>query len=165
MGVNETSLLLFKYLLTSVIALSPVQVADITQQSTIAVGPWIVEAEVCDPKTPDRDALVKRKAVSSMLQFMKGFIEYYLEVPTEEVNNDDATDNVTPKHRPVPLLFVSSFRKNNRPPSWKNTDEKIQEILPLLGLSEDTFQDLKNRTDEKPVLLVRVTLDRRFSSD
>ena len=129
------------------------------------VGPWIVEAEVCDPETPDRDVLVKRKAVSSMLQFMEGFIEYYLEVPTEEADSDVAANNATPEYRPVPLLFVSSFRKSNRPPSWKNTDEKIQEILPLLGLSEDSFQDLKNRTDEKPVLLLRVTLDRRFSSD
>ena len=124
-----------------------------------------MEAEVCDMATPDRESLIRRKAVLSMQHFMEGFVEYYLEVPSERVDSDVVTDTAASDYRPVPLLFVSSFRKSNRPPAWKNTDEKIQEILPVLGLSEDSSQDLKNSNGEKPVSLVRVSLDRRFSSE
>ena len=146
-------------------AASNVVVVDITQQNTIAVGPWIVEAEVCDPEKSKRETLVKRKAVSSMEQFMEGFVEYYLEVPSERQDKEVNPEDTIPKYRPSPLSFISSFRKSNRPPAWKNTDEKIQEILPLLGLSDDAFQDLKNVADEKRVLVVRITLDRRFVSE
>ena len=124
------------------------------------MGPWIVEAEQCNIQGQERERLLKQKAVASMTQFMHGFVEYYLEVPTmpEEVGDQKV-------FRPVPLIFAPCFSKDTRPPAWKNTDEKLQEILPLLGLSSNSAQELKHRTTENPVAVVRITLDRRFSSE
>jgi len=136
---------------------------DITQLKTIEVGPWIVEAKICDVSESEKDALVKRKAISSMSHFMEGLVEYYLELPSRRITAEDEADDSETSFEPYPLVFISSFRKTNRPGAWKNTDEKLQEILPLLGLTDDAFQVLKSADNDKPVKLVRVTLDRRFS--
>lgn len=96
-----------------------------------------------------------------MTQFMQGFVEYYLEVPTiqyEKGENETA-------YSLSPIIFAPSFNKETRPPAWKNTDEKLQEILPLLGVSLESAQELKNQTSDNPVAIVRIALDRRFSTD
>lgn len=136
---------------------------DMKKQSTLAIGPWIIEAEQCEVEVEKRPELLQRKAIASMTEFMKGFVEYYLEVPTimhEEGNEDHKT-----MYTPLPLVFAPSFQKETRPTAWKSTDEKLQETLPLLGLTVKAAQELKCPTTDNPVALVRVTLDRRFSSD
>lgn len=134
-------------------------VLDIEQRTTIAVGPWIVEAEQCNVKEEERVELLRQKAVPSMSQFMQGFVEYYLEVPMIPREKEDGKDALSPS----PLVFAPCFNKETRPQAWKSTDEKIQEVLPLLGLSQSSADDMK--TTATRVALVRITLDRRSSSE
>ena len=131
---------------------------DVKKQSTIAIGPWIVEAEQCDIQGEEKETALKQKAVPSMTQLMQGFVEYYLEVPT--LRQQKVEDQKL--YSPAPLIFAPSFNKDTRPPAWKKADEKIQEVLPLLGNSINSARALK--TSNNPVAVVRITLDRRFSS-
>lgn len=136
-------------------------VFDVGKKTAVAVGPWIVEAEHCEVEDDERAALLKKKAVSSMTQFMEGFVEYYLEAPAvqeERAENQNVLSSLK-------LVFSPPFRKDTRPPAWKNADEKIQDILPILGLSEESLHEMRNPTSDNPLAVVRVTLDRRFSSD
>ena len=150
---------------------------QVNNVKTAVVGPWTVSAVVkkfCHFSDDEKEASVKQKAVPSMDSFMEGFIEYYLEVPTkpkdETKNEKDESD-----YSPMSLVFVDSFKKQTRPPAWKNSDEKIQETLPLLGNTNDSSQALKEKGSltqsmemngsvlsvYTPLALVRVTLDRR----
>ena len=120
---------------------------------------------MCDHRVdPKREELVKKKAVPSMDHFMEGFVEYYLECPTVPETSSGKNGDSSTEYAPAPLVFVSSFRKATRPPAWKNADEKLQEVIPLLGISEESVQELKSPGADHPVSIVRVTLDRRFSS-
>ena len=122
---------------------------DISAQAATAVGPWIVQAKVhqVDDQS-EKEALLKGKAVPSMDHFMKGYIKYYLEVPCTVQSSEMS---------PAPLVFTSSFRKDTRPAAWKCTDDKIQDTLPLLGVSEIPG----HVAEGSQMALVRVTLTRK----
>ena len=68
---------------------------------------------------------LKQKAVPNMNALMDGDIEYFLEVPTWRRRNGELHHS--------PLVF-SRFTRDNRPQCWKDTDSKVQNALPILGI-------------------------------
>jgi hypothetical protein len=141
------------------------QAVDVMGRKVIALGPWLIEAEPCNADASEKKALVTRKAVRSMDHFMTGSLEYYLEVPCTPAESPSGASELF-HHVPIPLVFEAKFRKGTRPPAWKNTDEKIQDALPLLSVPESSPQDkVKEAVAAQTTLIVRVTLDRRSSSD
>ena len=123
------------------------------------VGPWVVKAEIVHENVDCPEALLgnERRALPSMSYFMKGVIEYMVEVPTLEVNGTFV---------PRPLVFCR-FTKASRPAAWKNkgSDEnlylKVQETLPLLGNNEavqSAVDKLRGEAKSWTKLMVRVTL-------
>jgi hypothetical protein len=134
-------------------------------RNAISVGPWLVEAELCNADVSERKTLVTRKAVRSMDHFMTGSLEYYLEVACTPTASLSGASELL-HYVPIPLVFEAKFRKSTRPPAWKNTDEKIQDTLPLLSVPESS---LENKAEEavaaqSTLVVVRVTLDRRAPS-
>lgn len=94
------------------------------------VGPWQVKAEIISEKGDCAETFrLAERALPSMDHFMKGVIEYVVEVPTWKEKG---------RYTPRPLVFCH-FHKASRPAAWKNkgSDEylyrKVQETLPLLG--------------------------------
>jgi hypothetical protein len=135
-------------------------------RKTIAVGPWHIEAEPYYGDISEKNTLVSRKAVRSMDHFMTGSFEYYLEVPCIPTESPGCASEVLHLvQAPMPLMFEAKFRKSTRPPAWKNTDEKIQDTLPLLSVAESSHEaNVGESMAAQSTVIVRVTLDRRSSS-
>lgn len=93
-----------------------------------------------------------QKALPSMETLMDGKIEYYVESPTWYV------DGV---YQPRPLVFCV-FKKADRPLAWKNTDQKVQSTLPLIGndpIATGGLQTPQSQDGEQnPTRLIRVVI-------
>lgn len=114
------------------------------------IGPWVISSDLVRVSLSEKELekWLTRKAVASMEEFMEGSIEYFLSVPTWQVNNT---------YEPRPLVYTS-FLKETRPKAWKNIDMKIQDVLPLVGNDEQALRALKDRGSSNPVYLAKVIL-------
>ena len=111
------------------------------------VGPWRVRAQFVSEEEGRKERL-HQKAITSMDHLMDGKIDYFLESPTWKYDDE---------FQSRPLVFCQ-FQKSQRPLSWKNTDLKIQSILPLVCNDEIATQALQDKNHEHPTRLVKVTL-------
>jgi tRNA(Ile)-lysidine synthetase-like protein len=117
-------------------------------QNAVSIGPWKVHAELVETtELPhEAEALLERKAVSSMEDFMKGYIRYYVKVPSKDT---DALQS---------LVFVREFNRQTRPRAWKSVDLKIQSVLPILGAAGEASVDAVG--DNADWRLAKVVLER-----
>lgn len=132
-------------------------------ENAVSFGPWGVVAEPWASNSNVK--LLRQKAVHTMNTFMDGHVEYFLQVPTSCQENVSEVSFI-----PRQLVFISKFTKRTRPFAWKNTNEKIQATLPLLGndntalsaindpIGTGFHHQIKGKTIANPVVLIRVTL-------
>jgi hypothetical protein len=132
-------------------------------ENAVRIGPWIVEATQIESETRH---LLNQRAIASMDDLMTGRITYFLQARTWR---STALAAVAFTVRP---LVLDDFTKATRPEAWKNTDTKIQEILPLAGVDAETaaamkdpmgcgachVNDVTGETEANPFVLVKVTL-------
>mmetsp|Transcript_26015 Transcript_26015/g.59844 ORF Transcript_26015/g.59844 Transcript_26015/m.59844 type:complete len:780 (-) Transcript_26015:149-2488(-) len=107
----------------------------VDSSTPISVGPWKILVEEIGQKSvwpTDWDSLLEQKAIGSMEEFLEGSFSYYLRVPSGK------------KLWLHPLVF-RSFKKVNRPQSWKGVDIKIQDTLPLLGFDDTSVDESCNQ--------------------
>lgn len=128
---------------------SPVGVGE-----TVSVGPWSVSYTMHGPVSEDFQHLLNTKAVTSMDDFLKGIVTYYMKSPIRIF--EDGSLQVQP-------LVFGCFSKEDRPMAWKNVDKKVEERLPLLRNGRDvTYTTGENRG---PLLgVVKVVLERSSAS-
>lgn len=140
-------------------------------EHAVNVGPWRVEATVCK-EGQESKRLLLNKAVPSMDDFMKGSITYYLQARSWQAKSSEI-HNV--KDFTVRPLIFQTFIKPTRPTAWKDSDIKIQETLPLVGVDPETAAALKdpvgcgathlpengngNTEETNPVVLIKVKLE------
>jgi len=122
-------------------------------EQPVCVGPWLISVDRVDKSDyvkNDWDNMLEQKALGSMDDLLEGSFCYYLVV---QAWPDKAGD-----FKGQPLVF-RSFKKANRPRSWKGADLKIQDTLPLLGCDDLAHNTLKSLVDDqaKQNLLVKIT--------
>merc|ERR1712150_99368 len=98
----------------------------------ISVGRWSITATILPHLTElSSQKYLYHKAVDSMESFMKGKIAYYLPIPIER------KDSKWSSHiQAYPLSIIKEYTKQTRPFAWKGVDKKIQQKIPLVGLSD-----------------------------
>jgi hypothetical protein len=131
----------------------------------IQVGPWLVTADVQKDlfvHSQEAVSLLSQKAVLSIDCLMDGHITYYLLAPKAATASGSSklrtlvfTANDSSKPR---SLVFTVFTKANRPASWKNTDAKLQEKIPLLGNDEEATRALQENSGGAASTVVKVTL-------
>lgn len=126
---------------------------ELKLDSDTMVGPWTVRAELMEDGSSFQDTTqqpidwLKKRAVTSMEQFMDGSVEYFVEIP-----HDHGLETMK-----TPLVF-GPFDKNNRPEAWKNSDLRIQSTLPLVFV-DTSSNSSRGRSESSSTSLVRVSLE------
>jgi len=118
------------------------------KDKSIQVGPWHITCEIDEIAEVQQ---LERKAVPSWDEFMKGIIQYYLEMPLKK-SGEIANPTI-----------VEHFCKLNRPKAWKGTDLRIEQTIPVIG--NDFFSDNMEgecQLGKTPTIIVKVAIQLRL---